>query len=238
MSDKKAKKPAKKVMAMAIETNAMDIAGQGLPPQGRNSSQPGNGDAWLAALERASFALQDDTLRAPEAGPGAVPDPLRQPLLEPPLPAGDRRSSTAPPGAASVPASAAQLAASAARQAHGGQAASPANAAVTAPASGGQRSSQVPLANAFTRLAADKPEASQRYQALLQQARFMDVNLQLTHGDKGPVLWIRDFKQHYAQDLYNWVSDLQAMLAEQGQQVSRIMLNGRPLSHISDLLGR
>jgi hypothetical protein len=51
-------------------------------------------------------------------------------------------------------------------------------------------------------------------------------------------LWIRDFQNRYAQELVHWVQDLQALLESQGRPLTRIMLNGKPLQHITDILGR
>ena len=71
----------------------------------------------------------------------------------------------------------------------------------------------------------------------MNQMRFTDVNVRLTQSGGELTLWIRDFRQKYATEVFNWVRDLQGVLAEQGSSLSRIMVNGKRITHINELLG-
>ena len=225
---------------MAIESTGMDIAARhGLAGQGGQGKHAARGDEWLAALERSSFELSDDSLRTPAGAGVAALENLHNPVPRPPSIPGVEPSTgssgpAAAPGTPAPPASAGPPGVAA-------PSVSPPSMATgsgSLPTGLPNRVHQAPLAQSFVQLAGSAPGASHRFRALLNQASFIDVNLQLTQSNEGPVLWIRDFKQKYSEELQHWIKDLQAVLAEQGQSLSRIMLNGQPIKQLSDISGR
>lgn len=194
-------------------------------------------EQWLSALEQTSFKLGDETLADDPAStgaplpsgfadPGARNDgaPPRDPFAAANEPAGvltapPMGSTAGIPGVSSLSGPhAIQPAMPEPRGLEGWQIA-------TLP-SGGTRS---PDGNGL-RLA-------QRYDALMNQMRFTDVNLRLTQSGGELTLWIRDFRQKYSIEVFNWVRDLQGLLSEQGSTLSRIMVNGKRITHINELLG-
>jgi hypothetical protein len=77
----------------------------------------------------------------------------------------------------------------------------------------------------------------QRFDALVNKMQFADFNVQVTRTGSQSTLWIRDFKQKYGPELYQWVRELQSLMKESGQAFHKIMVNGKPLAHINQLLG-
>ena len=65
----------------------------------------------------------------------------------------------------------------------------------------------------------------------------MDVNIQLTQSKDGLTLWIRDFKQKYSSEVFQWAKSLEGLLRENGQSLSRIMLNGKNINNINEIFG-
>ncbi len=221
-------------MQIDIQPSALPVAPGGNGAVGAQHEDTQR-EQWLSALEKESFGLSDDAL------------PQDQASADVPAPPGLIAYGT-PEGEATPPdpfAAAAELAnlvtasragpaipgVSAARAAQGMQPAVPEPRGLegwqiaTLP-SGGTRS---PDANGL-RLA-------QRYDALMNQMRFTDVNVRLTQSGGELTLWVRDFRQKYAVEVFNWVRDLQGLLAEQGSSLSRIMVNGKRITHINELLG-
>jgi hypothetical protein len=86
-------------------------------------------------------------------------------------------------------------------------------------------------------MAPSAPGHSQRYEALMSQTRFMEVNIQLTQSGGSVTLWIRDFKNKYANEVFHWTRSLETLLRERGQSLSRIMLNGKPIPSIEAVFG-
>jgi hypothetical protein len=50
-------------------------------------------------------------------------------------------------------------------------------------------------------------------------------------------LWIRDFKQKYSSEVFQWTNSLENLLRENGQSLSRIMLNGKNINNINAIYG-
>jgi len=241
MTKDKPDNPADKVKDMAIETVSADIlARQGFLGQGAKNPLGNKADEWLAALERASFTVTDDRIDAPASPEPGAPQQGGVPMPGvPPIPPAPPELAVQGSGMAQLPARGHSPMTPSAST---GLPVNPATVTYRAPGAAtlplpGVRVSQNLLAQSFTKLTGNAPGASQRYRALLNQATFIDVNLQLTHSSEGPVLWIRDFKAKYSQELHHWTQELQTVLEEQGQKLSRIMLNGRPINQISDILG-
>ena len=210
-------------------------------PGGNGAAGPQRDDSqreqWLSALEQESFTLGDETLPEDAASAG-VPQPSGLVDPEALTEASTSRDPfvvaaelaglfTAPTARASTDIPALQGMSSAQRMQpvmpeprglEGWQ--------IATLSSGGTRS---PDANGL-RLA-------QRYDALMNQMRFTDVNVRLTQSGGELTLWVRDFRQKYAVEVFTWVRDLQCLLAEQGSSLSRIMVNGKRITHINELLG-
>jgi hypothetical protein len=225
------------------EENDMQVDPQSLVPApgGNGAAGPQRDDTqreqWLSALEQESFTLSDETLPDGAASAGAprlsgivdpeAPEDVSAPrdpfataaelagLFTPP---GARASAGIPPVSGMSAAQRMQPVIPEPRGLEGWQ--------IATLSSGGTRS---PDANGL-RLA-------QRYDALMNQMRFTDVNVRLTQSGGELTLWIRDFRQKYAAEVFNWVRDLQGLLAEQGSSLSRIMVNGKRITHINELLG-
>lgn len=194
-------------------------------------------EQWLSALEKESFRLSDEALPDDAVSAGV---PLPSGLADPETPddgatprdpfavtaelaglftAPGTRAAAGIPSVTGVPAAQRmQPSVPEPRGLEGWQ--------IATLSSGGTRS---PDANGL-RLA-------QRYDALMNQMRFTDVNVRLTQSGGELTLWIRDFRQKYAAEVFNWVRDLQGLLAEQGSSLSRIMVNGKRITHINELLG-
>jgi hypothetical protein len=220
---------------------AIDTTTSALPQAlriGESSAQAGSQgrDRWLAALEQESFQVTDNRLRAPsgdrtetvdDSAPAAkaqlsLPGLQPSPLLPAPTPGTGAEllqqalmQAGAPPLALG-PGPAMPTAGAAAMQG------SPPIPRVTAGAQG-------PGLNTPTRLGSPM-------EAIINRARFLDVNLQLTHSGNKTTLWIRDFRQKYSQEILRLVEDLRAALMQQGRSLSRIMVNGKPVHHVTDLL--
>jgi hypothetical protein len=50
-------------------------------------------------------------------------------------------------------------------------------------------------------------------------------------------IWVRDFKQKYGAELFHWVQDLQQLLESSGKTLERVMVNGKQVQHLNELLG-
>ena len=80
-------------------------------------------------------------------------------------------------------------------------------------------------------------KTAQPFDALVNQSRFFDVNVQLTKSKQGLTLWIRDFKQKYQQDLQHWINDVKSMLAEQNMTLYRVVINGKAVASTTHVFG-
>jgi hypothetical protein len=225
--------------AMTIEATGAELLHHQHKKGGSQSGSFGSkGEEWLAALEKASFEINDNRLRTPDSSPAEFTAnwvksaqeldnsqaQLREAGLPSPVVATPQRAVSSPTAiTALIRSSASSLLPTV-------------PSAVQAGA--GARSPQGLLASSMGSLATGSVKTSTAYQSLLNQAAFLDINLQLTRSGEGTVLWIRDFKEKYSQELVHWVKDLQAVLAEQGRPLMRIMLNGQPVNEISELLGK
>jgi hypothetical protein len=211
---------------------------EGARDNGTGSTQKkADREKWLAELEKKSFQVNDDRLTAkddqldpdsPEAvadqpkqktwlaaaaadgAPPEVAEPAQalQPLVTPGAPAARTPGLPAGFGAPGIDA--------------------------------GATWSQNPSLNfqpAGHRITAQTVQATQRLEVLMNQLKFMEVNIRVTQQGEEVTLWIRDFKQKYAQQAYQWVKDLQALLPQIGQKLTKIVVNGTELVHLNELLG-
>ena len=210
-------------------------------PGGNGAAGPQRDDTqreqWLSALEQESFTLSDETL--PDGGVSAgvarlsgivdpeAPEDVSAPrdpfataaelaaLFTPP---GVRASAAIPPVSGMSAAQRMQPVMPEPRGLEGWQIATLSSSGTRSPDANGLR-------------------LAQRYDALMNQMRFTDVNVRLTQSRGELTLWVRDFRQKYAVEVFNWVRDLQGLLAEQGSSLSRIIVNGKRITHINELLG-
>ena len=221
----------------------MDIDTQSLLPLAaavaNATADSAQGDArreqWLSELEKESFAVSDESL---PSGVNARMEPPALRLDDPQAPAAPARAQDPFAVAAELAAFAGRLAPTVASLTPGAPLAPRLQSAsmpeprgldgwqISTLASNGSRSPDA----ASLRLA-------QRYDALMNQLRFTDLNVRVTQSAGELTLWIRDFKQKYAVEVFNWVRDLQGLLAEQGNSLSRIMVNGKRISHVNELMG-
>jgi hypothetical protein len=218
---------------MSLDTIGLDMTAK--DPEGRPGAA-GNGDPekWLAALEKSAFEIKDDSVNFGQRkifDPESLPDEVRTgSALDALRPA----VNTAAAQLASMPVSAQPAIAPAS-----GFGATPTAGLPSAPGQiGGSGFEQSKLA--MLRPQVNGPQgarAAQRFDAMMNQMRFTDLNISVTRAGDNVTLWIRDFKQKYGQELFHWVRDLQGLMQENGTELSRIMVNGRQLNHVNQLLG-
>jgi hypothetical protein len=223
---------------MEIESNVVELFGERKPGDASREARGSSKEKWLSALEKESFGITDDSLRdqtgaqsrgghksgvdgSGQQGYASVsPDTVyheKQGIPKHQLSNPARMSVQLPVGfnralPNQIP------------QAMPGQ--TPSDTAKTV--------SSNPARPGITM---SSPGLSQRYEALLNQTRFMDVNIQLTQSRDGMTLWIRDFKNKYSNEVFHWAQSLETLLGEKGQSISRIMLNGKNLSTIDEIIG-
>jgi hypothetical protein len=224
---------------MEIENNVVDLFGKVNAAEKPGGDQDTLKDKWLSALEQESFKQTDDSLIEEN---NAKAQAAQRAELELAL-AQNQRLNSAQSLLRGVPQegfpSAAQLM-------------SPAPALPTAYGPtvrpGGELPGMphrpTPATNAALTGGAGKPPMTmsapgfvQRYEAMVNQARFMDVNIQLTQSKDGVTLWIRDCKQKYSSEVFQWTNSLENLLRENGQSLSRIMLNGKNINNINAIFG-
>lgn len=203
-------------------------------PEARSATPAGNRDEWLAQLEDAAFTVQDDSLRqhrddhVPRAEelPGTLrhhePAPLDVPrhqtiiALQNALAASGNRTPSAAsavvrPGAAYLP---------------GNSAATVGNPALASPPNTLQNQ---PVAQ--------RAALAPRLEHLINRLQFSELNVSVTSRGDEMTLWVRDFKQKYGSELFHWVQDLGQFLQGNGKSLSRIMVNGKQIHHVNELLG-
>lgn len=61
-------------------------------------------------------------------------------------------------------------------------------------------------------------------------ARYPDVNFNLSSQPEGVVLWIRDFQGKLTTRLHEHIEQVRALLAKEGQVLASVMINGRQWS--------
>jgi len=209
-------------------------------PEGSNGSvkQKADREKWLAELEKKSFQISDDTLpqeqgRPDRASPDTNPSPAEKspPWLENGVPAGFESEIAAPeqpqqPSVGIAPPTAGI----------GSAPATPGPAGIDTGVAWTQNAAINQQVNG-NRFDAQAAQAAQRVEVLMNQLKFMDLNVRLTRQGEEVTLWIRDFKQKYAQQAYQWIKDLQTLLPQTGQKLTKIVVNGKQLVHINELLG-
>jgi hypothetical protein len=192
---------------------------------------------WLAELEQKSFQVSDDRIRQPDSLPVAEKPPGSAPLTgsQPPW---LEAAGSEPSVAGETAWSRAGLQAyqtSAPRVSGPALDPAPARAGLQQPAAWAPPSINLPLSG--SRLTAQTAQAVQRVEVLMSQLRFMELNVRITQQGEEVTLWIRDFKQKYGQQAYHWIKELQTILPRCGQKLTRIVVNGRELVHLGELIG-
>lgn len=224
---------------MEIDNNVVDLFADRKAKDASKDLRESSREKWLSALEKESFGISDDTLKDHDSAEqrGDLPPEFGGPqqqgqiLGRPDTPAEILARQGMSQGQAKSPSAFAPPA----------QGFSPGLSSLLPQAVPGQPGSV--SADVLNRQAArpgitmSSPGFAQRYEALLSQTRFMDVNIQITQSKDGLTLWIRDFKNKYANEVFQWTQSLDNLLRERGQSITRIMLNGKAITTIASIFG-
>ena len=203
-------------------------------PEGRSTTPAGNRDDWLAQLEDASFALQDDSLRQHQGDDLPRPDAARD---------DSRRHEPQPFDVARHQAIAQLQGVLLAAGTHNLPAGNmpAASTPLNAPVSPAPPPVGSPLTTAISSQAPKAPSpqtfSTTSVEHLMNRLRFSEFNISVTTRGDEMTLWVRDFKQKYASELFHWVKDLGQLLQGSGKSLNRIMVNGKQIHHVNELLG-
>ncbi|MFT5334914.1 MAG: hypothetical protein ACJASY_002300 [Halioglobus sp.] len=224
---------------MEIVNNVIDLFGKANTTDTSGDARDKLKDRWLAALEEDSLTLTDNSLSgdkglgqhaahraeleqalAQSQRLGTMPSRLPG-MTQPGFPGPEQLGQSGPP-------------VNGVQMLSGKLAGQPQGMPMGMPANAGTPTARGPGQPALSMSA---PGFGLRYEALLNQTRFMDVNIQVTQSKDGLTLWIRDFKQKYSSEVFQWTKSLENLLREKGQSLSRIMLNGKTLTNINAIFG-
>lgn len=208
-----------------------------LPPgnsETRTNTAVGSREEWLAQLEDAAFALQDNSLRR---------------YMDDDLPSTEENTVTASHNQSFVlNAARHQSIAELQRILTSGvgpntpvgmglSGPGPAYAPVNPAAIAGNAPPAPAINNPSPQTSPSKPTATPNLQQLINRLQFSDLNVTVTNRGDEMTLWVRDFKQKYATELFHWIKDLGQFLQGSGKSLSRIMVNGEQINHVNELLG-
>lgn len=203
-------------------------------PEGKSATPAGNRDDWLAQLEDAAFALQDDSLRQHQGDDLPRPDEAQNDT---------RRHEPQPFDVARHQAIAQLQGVLLAAGKHNLPAGNmpPTSTAFNAPVSPAAPSVGSPLTTPVSsqvpKAAPAQTSAAPSVEHLMNRLRFSEFNVSVTTRGDEMTLWVRDFKQKYASELFHWVKDLGHLLQGSGKSLARIMVNGKQIHHVNELLG-
>jgi len=205
------------------------------PPKsvGSTSTPSGNRDEWLAQLEDAAFALRDDSLRPHQ-------DDARNPANgdHPQMPTDEPVSSTSAQEQSITDIQ--NVFSTRVSQQYLSRNAAAIRQFISRPSS-----PLPPSVGTTSTLTSNGPSSpgvrpatsAPRLEQLLNRLHFSELNISVTSRGDEMTIWVRDFKQKYGAELFHWVQDLQQLLESSGKTLARVMVNGKQVQHLNELLG-